>query len=60
MYNELSKETGDFFSYMRETELMDLVAKREKPVVAIVLLSKIIKHHLFSQTLMALQAILMS
>lgn len=30
MYNELSKETGDFFSYMRETELMDLVAKKGK------------------------------
>lgn len=30
MYDELSKETGTFFSYLRETELMDLVAKKGK------------------------------
>jgi M3 family oligoendopeptidase len=30
MYNELSKETGEFFSYMRENGLMDLVAKKGK------------------------------
>ncbi|HWJ79439.1 MAG TPA: M3 family oligoendopeptidase [Niallia sp.] len=30
MYNELAKETGEFFSYLRETELMDLVAKKGK------------------------------
>ncbi|KAB2337310.1 M3 family oligoendopeptidase [Cytobacillus depressus] len=30
MYNELSKETGEFFSYMREKNLMDLVAKKGK------------------------------
>ncbi|KQL18891.1 M3 family oligoendopeptidase [Cytobacillus solani] len=30
MYDELSKETGEFFSYMREEELMDLVAKKGK------------------------------
>jgi M3 family oligoendopeptidase len=30
MYNELSKETGEFFSYMRENNLMDLVAKKGK------------------------------
>lgn len=30
MYNELSKETGEFFAYMRETGLMDLVAKKGK------------------------------
>lgn len=30
MYDELSKETGEFFSYMRETGLMDLVAKKGK------------------------------
>lgn len=30
MYDELSKETGAFFSYLRETELMDLVAKKGK------------------------------
>ncbi|MBU8877609.1 M3 family oligoendopeptidase [Bacillus sp. FJAT-29790] len=30
MYDELSKETGEFFSYMREKQLMDLVAKKGK------------------------------
>lgn len=30
MYNELSKETGDFFGFMRENHLMDLVAKKGK------------------------------
>ncbi|WP_141431373.1 M3 family oligoendopeptidase [Bacillus sp. 03113] len=30
MYNELSDETGSFFSFMRENELMDLVAKKGK------------------------------
>ncbi|MCQ6275073.1 M3 family oligoendopeptidase [Bacillus sp. V3B] len=30
MYNELSKETGEFFTYMRENKLMDLVAKKGK------------------------------
>ncbi|KAB7669340.1 M3 family oligoendopeptidase [Bacillus sp. B1-b2] len=30
MYNELSKETGTFFSYLREAGLMDLVAKKGK------------------------------
>jgi len=30
MYNELSKETGEFFRYMRENGLMDLVAKKGK------------------------------
>ncbi|WNS76969.1 M3 family oligoendopeptidase [Bacillus sp. DTU_2020_1000418_1_SI_GHA_SEK_038] len=30
MYNELSTETGEFFSYMREENLMDLVAKKGK------------------------------
>ncbi|MDF1506813.1 M3 family oligoendopeptidase [Robertmurraya sp. DFI.2.37] len=30
MYNELSKETGEFFQYMREENLMDLVAKKGK------------------------------
>lgn len=30
MYDELSKETGEFFSYMREEQLMDLVAKKGK------------------------------
>lgn len=30
MYNELSKETGEFFRYMREENLMDLVAKKGK------------------------------
>jgi len=30
MYDELSKETGEFFSFMRENELMDLVAKKGK------------------------------
>ncbi|WP_066289756.1 M3 family oligoendopeptidase [Bacillus sp. FJAT-29937] len=30
MYDELSKETGEFFSYMRKENLMDLVAKKGK------------------------------
>ncbi|MBP3038401.1 M3 family oligoendopeptidase [Bacillaceae bacterium Marseille-Q3522] len=30
MYDELSKETGEFFHFMRENELMDLVAKKGK------------------------------
>lgn len=30
MYNELSKETGEFFNFMVENELMDLVAKPGK------------------------------
>lgn len=30
MYDELSKETGEFFTYMRENSLMDLVAKKGK------------------------------
>lgn len=30
MYDELSKETGEFFTFMRENELMDLVAKKGK------------------------------
>lgn len=30
MYDELSKETGEFFRYMRENGLMDLVAKKGK------------------------------
>ncbi|QED47332.1 M3 family oligoendopeptidase [Cytobacillus dafuensis] len=30
MYDELSKETGEFFSYMRDEQLMDLVAKKGK------------------------------
>lgn len=30
MYNELSKETGEFFTFMRQNHLMDLVAKKGK------------------------------
>ncbi|MBT2654149.1 M3 family oligoendopeptidase [Bacillus sp. ISL-18] len=30
MYEDLSKETGSFFSYMQESNLMDLVAKKGK------------------------------
>lgn len=30
MYEELSEETGEFFKFMRENELMDLVAKKGK------------------------------
>lgn len=30
MYKELSPETGEFFEYMRNSELMDLVAKKGK------------------------------
>ncbi|MFE8703562.1 M3 family oligoendopeptidase [Cytobacillus sp. FJAT-54145] len=30
MYDELSKETGDFFKFMNENNLMDLVAKKGK------------------------------
>lgn len=30
MYDELSKETGEFFTFMRENNLMDLVAKKGK------------------------------
>ncbi len=30
MYHEMSKETGEFFDFMREHELMDLEAKEGK------------------------------
>ncbi len=30
MYEDLSKETGEFFSFMMENNLMDLVAKKGK------------------------------
>ncbi|MDZ5470554.1 M3 family oligoendopeptidase [Bacillus sp. 31A1R] len=30
MYNDLSKETGEFFTFMRDNNLMDLVAKKGK------------------------------
>lgn len=59
MYEELSSETGEFFNFMIDHDLMDLVAKKEKKVAAIVRLLKIIIRHLFSQTLTVHQVILM-
>lgn len=55
MYEELSKETGEFFNYMIEHDLMDLVAKKGRKVAAIVRLSKTMIRRLFSQTLMVHQ-----
>ena len=52
MYKELSAETDEFFNFMLDNDLLDLVAKKEKLVVDIVHILKIIKHHLFSRTLM--------
>ena len=30
MYSELSKETAEFFEYMTQNELMDLVTRKSK------------------------------
>ena len=38
MYQELSKETDEFFNFMTDHDLMDLVLKKVKQVVAIVLI----------------------
>lgn len=59
MYKELSKETDEFFNFMLDNELLDLVAKKEKLVAVIVHTLKIIKLRLFSRTLMEHQVILM-
>ena len=47
MYKELSKETDEFFSFMLENNLMDLVAKRAKQAEATVRLLKNTKRRLF-------------
>ncbi len=59
MYSELSPETKEFFEFMVDQELLDLVAKRGKRVAAILPLLRIIKHHLFFLILMEHQVILM-
>lgn len=51
MYKELSAETDEFFNFMLDNDLLDLVAKKEKLAVDIVHILRIIKRHLFSQTL---------
>lgn len=53
MYEELSKETGEFFNYMIEHDLMDLVAKKVRKAADTVRLSKTTNHRLSSRTLMA-------
>ena len=58
MYKELSAETDEFFNFMLDNDLLDLVAKKEKLAVDIVHILRIIKHHLFSQTLTEPLAIL--
>lgn len=50
MYKELSAETDEFFNFMLDNDLLDLVAKKEKLAVDIVHISRIIKRHLYSQT----------
>ena len=52
MYKELSIETDEFFNFMLDNDLLDLVAKKEKLVADIVHILRIIKRHLFSQTSM--------
>lgn len=52
MYKELSAETDEFFNFMLDNDLLDLVAKKEKLVADIVHILRIIKRHLFSQTSM--------
>lgn len=59
MYEELSPETAEFFNFMIDNELMDLVAKKGKEGAVIVHLSMITNHRSFSQTLMVLLVILM-
>ena len=49
MYRELSPETGKFFDFMVENELMDLVAKPKNVEVTVQVLINI-KNLLFSQT----------
>ena len=52
MYSELSPETAEFFNYMTENELMDLVTRKsKKQQVDIVLIYLIITVHLYSLTL---------
>ena len=59
MYEELSKETGEFFNFMQENNLMDLVAKKGKRVADIVRILKTINHRLFFLILTEHQGILM-
>lgn len=59
MYEELSPETAEFFNFMIDNDLMDLVAKKGKEGAVIVHLSMITNHRSFSQTLMVLLVILM-
>lgn len=58
MYQELSPETAEFFEFMIENNLMDLVAKKGKKAGAIARLLRICKHPLFFQISMGLQGIL--
>lgn len=59
MYEELSKETGEFFNYMIEHDLMDLVAKKVRKAADTVRLSKTTNHRTSSRTLTAHPEILM-
>ena len=51
MYKELSAETDEFFNFMLDNDLLDLVAKKEKLAVDIVHILRIIKRRLSSRIL---------
>lgn len=59
MYEELSPETAEFFNYMLDRGLMDLVAKKGRNQADIVLLLKTTIRHLSSRISMVHQAISM-
>lgn len=60
MYQELSPETDEFFTFMLDNNLVDLVSKKESKAAAIVLTSANTKHPLSSRISMEPQGILMS
>ena len=55
MYSELSKETKEFFDFMMENELMDLVTKKGKAVGGYCTYIPNYKAPLYFQTLIKLQ-----
>ena len=59
MYEELSPETHEFFTFMQENGLMDLVAKKASRAADTVPISASMAHRLFSPTLTGLPVILM-
>ena len=59
MYEELSPETGEFFNFMIDHDLMDLEAKKGKESGGYCTFIEDYDSPLFSQTLMVHQEILM-